>query len=477
MAISRILHMNSHHGSKGSHLQVAIDYILKDEKTMNGLLVGSVNCIKDSAYECMKETKRLYGKMDKRQGYHLIISFEEKECDEDTAMKVIQEFVQEYLENDYEVVYAVHNNTDHIHGHIIWNSVRFTDGYKYHYKKGDWEKDIQSRVDRICEKYNLSILENKKSENDKKEWDVLKDGPFVWSEQIRKDIDACVIRAIDYRMFIQMLEQEGYEVKEGKHLAIRPPGMQRFRRTKTLGEGYSESELRERIRRENIKTYSRTQISRAPRFRRYKAKRIKRRKLIGLQKQYFRMIYRLGKLKKRPYSQAWKYKKDVKKFKSLQSQYMFLAKYGITNTDQITDVQKTLRKQVGVLIKAQDVIVAEVDKYQKVFDAVDVIGEEKKSTIFYKLGDRTFEESAKRVEEARITLSKAGLSFDEAKRIKDHYTDLLGTNKEQIKKLRKEINVGYKILKDEKLREEAKEAEEKNKSKQQNQDKKYVKRK
>ena len=73
MAISRILHMNSHHRSKGSHLQVAIDYILKDEKTMNGLLTGSVNCIKENAYECMKETKRLYGKWTKDRG--IISSF------------------------------------------------------------------------------------------------------------------------------------------------------------------------------------------------------------------------------------------------------------------------------------------------------------------------------------------------------------------------------------------------------------------
>ena len=162
MAISRILHINSHEHSSSSHLQVAINYILKDEKTMNGLLTGSVNCIKENAYENMKATKRLFGKTDKRQGYHLIISFEENECDENTAMKVIQEFVNEYLESDYEAVYAVHNNTNHMHGHIIWNSVRFTDGYKYHYKKGDWERDIQSRVDRICEKYGLSKLEVRK---------------------------------------------------------------------------------------------------------------------------------------------------------------------------------------------------------------------------------------------------------------------------------------------------------------------------
>ena len=255
MAISRILHMNSHHRSKGSHLQVAIDYILKDEKTMNGLLTGSVNCIKENAYECMKETKRLYGKMDKRQGYHLIISFEENECDGDIAMKVIEEFVHEYLESDYEVVYAVHTNTDHVHGHIIWNSVRFTDGYKYHYKKGDWEKDIQPRVDRICEKYNLSTLEKSIEKTDKKEWDVLKDGPFVWNEQIKQDIDACVLRASDYSMFLQMLEAEGYEIKQGKYLAVKPPGMERFRRTKTLGQGYGIDELKERIVKENLNTY------------------------------------------------------------------------------------------------------------------------------------------------------------------------------------------------------------------------------
>lgn len=78
MAISRILHINSHEHSSSSHLQVAINYILKDEKTMNGLLTGSVNCIKEDAYENMKATKKLFGKTDKRQGYHLIISFAHK---------------------------------------------------------------------------------------------------------------------------------------------------------------------------------------------------------------------------------------------------------------------------------------------------------------------------------------------------------------------------------------------------------------
>ena len=95
-----------------------------------------------------------------------LLGISDETLQENTAMKVIQEFVNEYLESDYEAVYAVHNNTSHIHGHIIWNSVRFTDGYKYHYKKGDWERDIQSRVDRICEKYGLNKLEVRKDKEE-----------------------------------------------------------------------------------------------------------------------------------------------------------------------------------------------------------------------------------------------------------------------------------------------------------------------
>jgi Relaxase/Mobilisation nuclease domain. len=108
-------------------------------------------------------------------------------------------------------------------------------------------KNIQPRIDRICEKYNLSTLEKSIEKTDKKEWDVLKDGPFIWNEQIKQDIDACVLRAADYSMFLQMLEAEGYEIKQGKYLAVKPPGMERFRRTKTLGQGYGIDELKERI--------------------------------------------------------------------------------------------------------------------------------------------------------------------------------------------------------------------------------------
>lgn len=285
-----------------------------------------------------------------------------------------------------------------------------------------------------------------------------------------------------------MLESEGYEIKQGKYLAVKSPGMERFRRTKTLGQGYGIDELKERIVKENLNTYRSNQIVRAPRIKMFKSNKIRKTRMTGLQRQYFREMYRLGKIKKQPYSQVWKYRKDVKKFKLLQKQfkllqkqYLFLAKYGVTDVEQISDVQKDLRKKVSVLLKAKKVIVGEMEKHLKVFQAVENIEQEKKANIFYKMGDDTFKESEQIVSEARATLKEEGVSFEEAKKLKEYYTELLQANEKETKQLRKEINVGYKIIKEVKARQENKEIDERTiteeKNKQEEQEKKHVRRK
>ena len=282
-------------------------------------------------------------------------------------------------------------------------------------------------------------------------------------------------------MFLQMLEAEGYEIKQGKYLAVKPPGMERFRRTKTLGQGYGIDELKERIVKENLNTYRSNQTVRAPRVRMFKSKKVRKTRMTGLQRQYFREMYRLGKIRKQPYSQVWKYREDVKKFQLLQKQYLFLAKYDVTDVEQISDVQKDLRKKVSVLLKAKKVIVNEMDKNLKVFQAVENIDKEKKATIFYKMGDDIFKESEQIVFESKKTLEQAGLSFDDAKKLRGYYTELLQANERETKQLRKEINVGYKILNEARERKEIKELEARtiseDKKKQEEQEKKHVRRK
>ena len=134
MAISKILHMkDSGNSFHARHLKRALDYVMNPEKTQGGRLVGAVNCQADMAFEQMMDTKKQFGKTDKRQGYHIILSFKEDEVEPDRAFEITQKFVAEYLGDAYEAVFVVHDNTDHVHSHIVFNSVSFVDGKKYRY--------------------------------------------------------------------------------------------------------------------------------------------------------------------------------------------------------------------------------------------------------------------------------------------------------------------------------------------------------
>ena len=119
-------------GFHGRHLRRSINYIMNTDKTQEGRLIGGVNCQPDMAFEQMKDTKRKFGKVDQRQGYHIVLSFKEGEITPDTAYELTEKFMQQYLRNQYEVVFAVHDNTDHIHSHIVFNSVSCINGRKYH---------------------------------------------------------------------------------------------------------------------------------------------------------------------------------------------------------------------------------------------------------------------------------------------------------------------------------------------------------
>ena len=91
MAISKILNMKDCGGHfHGKHLKRALDYVMNPDKTQDGRLVGAINCQVDTAFEQMKETKRNFGKIDKRQGYHIILSFKENEVNPDTAFEITQ---------------------------------------------------------------------------------------------------------------------------------------------------------------------------------------------------------------------------------------------------------------------------------------------------------------------------------------------------------------------------------------------------
>lgn len=452
MAISKILYMkdcgNHFHGK---HLKQSLDYVMNPEKTQNGRLVGGMNCQPDTAFKQMMDTKKAFGKVDKRQGYHLIISFKEGEVSPDTAYEITRRFVKEYLGQQYEAVYCVHDNTDHVHSHIIFNSVSFVDGRKYRYEKGDWERDIQPITNCLCEEYGLSTIDiggGKEEERDHyKEHNDYRDGRFVWSKMIARDLDACILQAGSFEEFVELLCDKGYEVKQGKHLAVKPPGMGRYRRCHTLGEDYTEERIRQRIAEEDLSFYQSNKVFN-PEIVKCYVRRYKRAKLTGLQKRYYAKLYRVGKLKKRPYSQVWKYKDDIKKMEKLQQQYLFLVRHDVHSVEELaltvanlTDKRKEASSDKSRVYRARQ-------RCKSLFDIAGQMDMLEGAEKCFQNGDNFFMEEHRQWMELTKKLSEEGYSYEEIKKLRAYYKEQIAYVSNRERASAKELNLAKAIWKD-----------------------------
>lgn len=453
MAISKILNMKDCGGHfHGKHLKRSLDYVMNPEKTQDGRLVGAINCQADAAFEQMKETKRKFGKVDKRQGYHIILSFKENEVNPDTAFEITQRFVEEYLGNSYEAVYVVHDNTEHVHSHIVFNSVSFVDGKKYRYEKGDWAKYIQPITNRLCEEYGLSIIDvddgsKEKQHESYKDWSEYREGSFVWADMIKRDLDACILQAGDYQQFLDLLSDKGYTIKQGKYLAVKPQGMTRFRRCKTLGDMYSDEAIRERISNEDISFYREKQEEIKPVLIKCKVKRYRKAKMSGLQKRYYAKLYRIGKLKKRPYSQVWKYKDDIRRMHKLQEEYLFLVNHDINSVEELVSVVSSLTDKRKEVSAEKSRIYKARERNRELFDTADEMQELKPAEQSYIQGDEFFEDEHIKWEMLKQKLLSQGYTLDEVEALRKHYKEEYSQACAKERAVFKELNIGKSIWK------------------------------
>ena len=454
MAISKILHMkDSGNSFHARHLKRALDYVMNPEKTQRGRLVGAINCQTDMAFEQMMDTKKQFGKTDKRQGYHIILSFKEDEVEPDRAFEITQKFVAEYLGDAYEAVFVVHDNTDHVHSHIVFNSVSFVDGKKYRYEKGDWAKYIQPITNKLCQEYGLSIIDvedgsKEKQHENYKDWSEYREGSFVWADMIKRDLDACILQANDFRGFLELLSEKGYEVKQGKYLAVRPQGMTRFRRCKTLGENYSQEAIVERIAKEDLSFYQSQNEEKQAVIVKCYVKRYRRAKMSGLQKRYYAKLYRIGKLKKKPYSQVWKYKDDIRKMHKLQEQYLFLVRHKIESAeelvsvlDNLTDKKKEASKEKSKTYKAKE-------RFKDIFDKAEQIRELDDAESCYQSGDTFFEDEHNAWERLNTELLAQGYSVEEVESLRKKYESKYAQDCKAERAVSKELNLGRSIWKE-----------------------------
>ena len=448
MAISKILHMkDSGKSYHGKHLKRSIDYITDVSKTQDGKLVGVINCLPDRIFEQMRATKNLFGKNEGRQGYHMVLSFKPGEADPDTAFEIAGKFALRYVGARYETVYSVHDNTNCVHAHVVWNSVSFVDGKKFHYKKGDWERDILPITNELCREYGLSVLEvdGERANDERDEWNQRHTGNTTWNSMIKRDLDACILQASTFVEFQNLLTEKGYVCKDGKHFAVKPPGMGRFRRCDSLGEGYAEEQIRQRIEAENLQTYMEEKKMPAG-IVRCRIKRYRRAKLSGLQKKYYAKLYRIGMLKKRPYSQAWKHREEIQKLERIQKQYLFLDRYDIHTMTDLTSVIGSLQEKDAQAVSEKRKVYREKQRFLPLFEIAKQMEMLENAHAAYTNGDSFFEKEEKQWQAYGKKLEEAGYGYEEIKALQEHFRQRIAEVIQKDAALKRELACGNSIF-------------------------------
>lgn len=358
MAITKILHINEvDMGNPARHLEQALDYIQNPEKTNGNVLVGSINCLPETAFEQMMDTKMTFGKMDKRQGYHIIISFVPRETTEEIAFDIVERFAKEYLKDEYEAVYAVHNDKDHMHAHLIFNSVNLVTGMKYEYRKGEWKRRMQPITNKLCKEYNLEIMPAEYAREPKNLSRVEWEQEQQFKEMILADALFCQNYAGSMDHFIFLMKRIGYQFEYGKYLSVKVPG----------GKWYHQlDKLDERFGKENFKYYLDMGLSR-PRFISTNPLYLYRSGLSEFQLKFYHKMYRIRMVEQKRFDKnaAWM-AKELQKFHQLQKEYLFLVNNDIKSVEglityevlkgmdveRISNRQKEIYKESGARKRA-----------------------------------------------------------------------------------------------------------------------------
>ena len=227
-----------------------LEYATNDDKTVSisKEYKTALNCKLKTAYKDMMDTKKRKKATGGRLGYHIIQSFKPGEVSAEEAHEMAIELAKRSFD-DYEVVIGTHIDKEHIHSHIIVNSVSYLTGKKYRDSASDLYDGIRETSDQICREHGLSVIVPAEEKNSLTylEWLARNDKRTSWQSLIRIDIDDCIKQAYDFGNFLVLMKLKGYEIKQGKYLSYKPMGKERFSRGYKLGHSYSAENIKRRI--------------------------------------------------------------------------------------------------------------------------------------------------------------------------------------------------------------------------------------
>lgn len=376
-----------------SRLDHCLDYVLNKDKTSlsyalsyaenpekSHQLVTGINCEARTAYEEMRATKRRWDKRNGILGYHLVHSYAPGEVTPEQAHAAGVEFARRLLGDHYEAVVATHIDREHYHCHIVFNSVSFVDGRKYRSDFKSYFGEVRGTSNAVSQDFGLSVIQPRDKGKHYAQWDAEHRGKATISSLARQDIDAAIRESFTFDIFLTALRRQGYSVKFGpnvKHAAVRPPGAGRFFRLDSLGDGYTEADIRARLA---AMRRGEAPPPPAPELRPRKQHRYtiqsgrlperRNQKLKGFRALYVYYLYFLGVRRPRGAHQyPFPIRAEVIKLHRYQRQMNLLQTYHIDTDDQLTLLGEALQARIDALTGQRKVL------YGQKRDGKDVTGE------------------------------------------------------------------------------------------------------
>lgn len=349
-------------------LNCGVRYAVNPEKTEQSFFTAVLNCSSpEHAFSEMAETKKRWRKTGGVLGYHFIQSFAPGEVTPEQAHEIGMEFARRMFGERYEVVIGTHLDKAHLHNHIVINSVSFVDGQKYHSSPESYYNDVRGTSDELCRENDLSVITPQGKGKHYGEWKAEQDGKPTVRSIIREDIDRIIGEAYTYQTFLLLLQRNGYVIKSGpnrKYTAVRPPGAKRFIRLDSLGDGYTEEAIKQRLlgQRSGVTQKPKQPVYHTKRYRvKGKLSRYPKRKITGFLALYFRYVYLLrGARRAKPSCRAaFPVRKEVIRLERYQKQFQYLMAQNITTPAQLAEQISNLEAEIAKLAEERNPLYGE----------------------------------------------------------------------------------------------------------------------
>jgi hypothetical protein len=403
MAITKIL-------ARNGGLEQAIQYALNGDKTEGRILTAHQNCDPGLEYRQMMDTKQDIGKIGGRQCYHIIQSFKPGEVTPELALEIAKKFAEEYL-TGYEVVIGTHVDKNHIHSHLVFNSVNGQTGKKYHVTTQEYYSQIRAVSDRLCREHGLSVIMEGSSSKAVSyiEWLRQSKGQPTFRSMLEADLRTAIEDANDLGHFFMLMEHMGWEISHGNRLGFRLRGQERFMVPGRKNPMFTEDGIRAAIL-GNLSAIEAGQrllsAYRAP-YRPYK----KHPKYTGFLALYVHYLYVLGKIEKRQYPPRMtpQLRKEVIRFERCREQFAFLRENSISTQEDMTVFQTRTEDTLASLMKQRTILNVRKKKRRALYDALADVESLAEARRLYDEGLSGMEAEAAQYTDASALLDGCGI--------------------------------------------------------------------